>query len=104
MGGMQGEAERALRCRRPSLPSRPHFAADSIDSAIPRPGTGGLTVGYGILIRLGEFNLRLLSRECPRVHQVEAAGGLEAFLARYLKQIADFTTTRPTSRMPKRTN
>jgi hypothetical protein len=26
-----------------------------------------------------------------RVHQVEAAGGLEAFLARYLKQIADFT-------------
>jgi len=88
---MQGEAERALRCRRPSLPSRPHFAADSIDSAIPRPGTGGLTVGYGILIRLGEFNLRLLSRECPRVHQVEAAGGLEAFLARYLKQVADFT-------------
>ena len=88
---MQGEAERAARCRRPSLPSRPHFAAESIDSAIPRPGTGGLTVGYGILIRLGEFNLRLLSRECPRVHQVEAAGGLEAFLARYLKQVADFT-------------
>ena len=27
----------------------------------------------------------------PRVHQVEAAGGLEAFLARYLKQVADFT-------------
>jgi hypothetical protein len=25
------------------------------------------------------------------VHQVEAAGGLEAFLARYLKQIEDFT-------------
>ena len=48
-------------------------------------------MGYGILIRLGEFNLRLLSRECPRVHQVEAAGGLEAFLARYLKQVADFT-------------
>jgi hypothetical protein len=70
----------------------------------PQAGTGGLTVGYGILIRLGEFNLRLLSHECPRVHQVEAAGGLEAFLGRYLKQIADFTTTRPTSRMPKRTN
>src|SRR5579863_7519475 len=28
----------ALRCRRPSLPSRPHFDADSIDSTIPRPG------------------------------------------------------------------
>jgi hypothetical protein len=34
---MQGEAEHALRCRPPSLPNRPHFDADSIDSAIPRP-------------------------------------------------------------------
>jgi hypothetical protein len=34
---MQREAERALRCRPPSLPNRPHFDADSIDSAIPRP-------------------------------------------------------------------
>jgi hypothetical protein len=34
---MQGEAERALHGRPPSLPNRPHFDADSIDSAIPRP-------------------------------------------------------------------
>ena len=33
---MQGEAERALGCRPPSLPNRPHFDADSIESAIPR--------------------------------------------------------------------
>jgi hypothetical protein len=33
---MQGEAERALRCRPPSLPNRPRFYADSIDSAITR--------------------------------------------------------------------
>ena len=32
---MQGEAERALRCRPPSFPRRLHFDADSIDSAIP---------------------------------------------------------------------
>ena len=37
---MQGEAERALRCRPPPLPNRPHFDADSIDSAIPRPLAG----------------------------------------------------------------
>ena len=37
---MQGEAERALRGRPPSLPNRPHFDADSIDSAIPRPLAG----------------------------------------------------------------
>jgi hypothetical protein len=34
---MQGEAERALRCRPLSFPNRPHLDADSIDSAIPRP-------------------------------------------------------------------
>ena len=33
---MQGEAERELRCRRPSLPNRPHFEAHSIDSAARR--------------------------------------------------------------------
>ena len=32
---MQGEAERALRCRPPSLPNRPHLDTDSIDLAIP---------------------------------------------------------------------
>ena len=74
---MQGEAERALRCRRPSLPSRPHFDADSIDSAIPRPGTGGLTLAYGILIRLGEFDLRLLSHECPMCIRWKSQADLE---------------------------
>jgi len=34
---MQEEAERALRCLPPSLPNRPHFDADSLDSAITRP-------------------------------------------------------------------
>jgi hypothetical protein len=37
---VQGEAERARRRRPPSLPNRPHFDADSIDSAIPRPLAG----------------------------------------------------------------
>jgi hypothetical protein len=51
---MQGEAERALRCRPPSLPNRPHFDADSIDSALPRTldSTAGknmqaIAMGYG---------------------------------------------------------
>ena len=45
---MQGEAERALRCRPPSLPNRPHFDADSIDSAIPRPLAGNCPVGRSV--------------------------------------------------------
>jgi len=34
---MQGEAERVLLCRPPSLPNRHYFDADSIDSAISWP-------------------------------------------------------------------
>jgi hypothetical protein len=34
---MQVQAERPLRYRLPSLPNRPHFDADSIDSAIAMP-------------------------------------------------------------------
>jgi hypothetical protein len=41
IGGTQGEAERAPRCRSPSPANRPHFEADSIDSAIPRPKEPG---------------------------------------------------------------
>lgn len=53
------------------------------------PNTRGLTLGYGIFILEGHIDPRLLSHECRHVHQVEAAGGLAAFLPIYLKQIAD---------------
>ena len=51
LAATEGEAERALRCRPHSLPSRPHFDADSVDSAIPRPlasadGPATACVGY----------------------------------------------------------
>jgi hypothetical protein len=95
---MQGEAERALRCRRPSLPNRPHFDADSIDSAIPRPGTGGLTVGYGILIRLGEFDLRLLPHECPMCIRWKPQADLKlSSPVISSRSPTSLTTTRPTS-------
>jgi hypothetical protein len=74
---MQGEAERALRYRPPPLPNRPHFGADSIDSAVPSPGPVACC-GLRNPDPPGEFDLRLLSHECRHVHQVEAAGGLEA--------------------------
>jgi hypothetical protein len=72
-------------------PSDPELRQLALDENLIGPGTGGLTLGYGILIRRGRLDLRLLSHECRHVHQVEAAGGLEAFLALYLRQIADFT-------------
>jgi hypothetical protein len=55
------------------------------------PNTAGLTLGYGIFIVQGQLDVRLLSHECRHVYQVEVAGGLEAFLPKYLQQIAEFT-------------
>lgn len=49
---MQGEAGRALRCRAPSLPNRPHFDADSIDSAVPLPSVPGVE-GAGVIEAIG---------------------------------------------------
>ena len=51
-----------------------------VDALLIGPGTRGLSLGYGILIRQGEIDLGLLSHECRHVPQVEAAGSLEAFL------------------------
>src|SRR5258707_10714185 len=49
IGGMQGEAERALRCRPLSLPNRPHFDADSIDSEIPHALSGNVGQSHCVL-------------------------------------------------------
>ena len=62
----------------------------ALDKNLIGPNTAGLTLGYGIFIVQGQLHLRLLSHECRHVHQVEVAGGLEAFLPQYLRQIAEF--------------
>jgi hypothetical protein len=69
-------------------PDDPEVRCLALEQNLIGPGTRGLTLGYGILIRQGEFDLRSLAHECSHVHQVEA-GSLEAFLLAYLKQIAD---------------
>src|SRR5258708_7801547 len=64
----------------PSDPELQRFAAEQ---NLIAPGTRGFTLGYGILIRQGEMDVRLLSHECRHVHQVEEAGSLETFLTAY---------------------
>jgi hypothetical protein len=71
-------------------PSDPELRRLALEQNLIGPGTRGLTLGYGIFIRQGAFDLALLSHECRHVHQVEAVGSLEAFLPAYLKQIAEF--------------
>lgn len=80
----------------PAIPSPddPELKALALNEKLIRPASRGLTLGYGIFIRQGQLDVGLLSHECRHVHQTEAAGGLEAFLPVYLKQIAEFTYDR----------
>jgi hypothetical protein len=72
-------------------PDDPELKQLALQQKLIGPGTEGLTLGYGILIVDRYWCSRLLSHECRHVHQVEAAGGLAAFLSLYLQQIAEFT-------------
>jgi hypothetical protein len=57
---------------------------------LPGPDTvDGMTLGHAIFLRRGcEATPALLAHECRHVQQVEAAGSLGVFMARYLRQIA----------------
>jgi hypothetical protein len=48
----------------------------------------GITFGYGIYVRQGHVNRRLLSHEFRHTYQYEQAGSIAAFLRQYIKQIA----------------
>ena len=52
--------------------------------------TSGVTFGYGIFIRSGCSNNKLLSHEFRHVFQYEQAGSIAAFLSIYFQQILDF--------------
>lgn len=54
------------------------------------PDAAGLTLGYGIFIRKGYSDIRLLSHEFRHVHQYEQAGSIGAFLSIYIPQLFQF--------------
>jgi hypothetical protein len=94
VGVAQPERIRVLEVPAIPSPDDPDLKQVAQEQNLIGPNTGGLTLGYGIFIVHGHLNLRLLSHECRHVHQVEVAGELEAFLPKYLKQIAEFTYDR----------
>lgn len=60
-------------------------------SQIMEPGRiQGLTAGHSILIVKGYMSAWLVSHELRHVQQYEALGGVEAFIPRYLNEIAEF--------------
>jgi hypothetical protein len=69
------------------FPDDPELRAATLAAGLLGPNTAGLTLGYGIYIRQGHRNNRLVSHECRHVHQYEEAGSIAAFLPAYLEQI-----------------
>lgn len=72
------------------LPEEPLLRRAALQSGLLRPGTVGLTVGYGIFIVSGYDNVRLISHECRHVYQYEMLGSIDRFLPIYLQQIIEF--------------
>lgn len=54
------------------------------------PDTIGLTLGYGVYLRKGYVDDRLLSHEFRHVRQYEIAGSVTAFIDEYIRQIFQY--------------
>jgi hypothetical protein len=82
------EEVRILSVPRIPLPSHPRVKHLANQVGLLNADTGGLTAGYGVIVRLDcARNLRLLAHEFVHVAQYERLGR-EGFLQEYIQQIA----------------
>jgi len=70
------------------LPEDLLLRAVALETGLLGPRMIGVTFGYGIFLRAGYVDNRLISHECRHVYQYEQAGSIENFLPAYLQQIA----------------
>jgi len=87
------EVRQVRLCLVETLPMIPDaaLAAAANETGLLGPGTLGLTIGHAVFIlRAHAGQRRLLRHELRHVAQCESLGGLDAFLAEYLGQIARF--------------
>jgi hypothetical protein len=88
VGVAHPEQVRILSVRRIPLPSHPRVKQLARRVGLLYADTGGLTAGYGVIVRLDcTRNLRLLAHEFVHVAQYERLGR-EGFLQEYIQQIA----------------
>lgn len=72
------------------MPDDPGLRDAAQQMGLLGPNMHGLTLGYSVFICHGHETARLLSHEFRHVYQYEEAGGIAAFLPRYLTQIVKF--------------
>ena len=88
VGVAHPEEVRILSVRRIPLPSHPRVKQLARRVGLLNADTGGLTAGYGVIVRRDcANNLRLLAHEFVHAAQYERLGR-EGFLQEYIQQIA----------------
>jgi hypothetical protein len=88
VGVARPEQVRILSVPRIPLPSHPRVKQSAKEAGLLTADTGGLTAGYGVIVRLDcTRDLRLLAHEFVHVAQYERLGR-EGFLQEYIQQIA----------------
>jgi hypothetical protein len=90
VGVAHPEEVRILSVPRIPLPTHPRVKQLARRVGLLNAETGGLTAGYGVIVRRDcENNLRLLTNEFVHVAQYERLGR-EGFLQEYIQQIAAY--------------
>lgn len=72
------------------IPDDPVLQKVAIETGLLGPDTTGLTLGYGIYLRVDQNSDQLLSHECRHVYQYETFGSIRGFMPMYLQQIAQY--------------
>jgi hypothetical protein len=80
----------ALRSGETSPPDHPVLRQVANQLNFLGPDTIGLTLGYGVYLRKGYVDDRLLSHEFRHVRQYEIAGSIAAFIDEYIRQIFQY--------------
>jgi hypothetical protein len=87
VGVAHPELIRTLAIEHFPRPDEPYLATAFDEYQMLGDNCAGLTLGYGIYIREGCSDIRLLSHEFRHVYQYEKAGSIASFFAVYIQQI-----------------
>lgn len=89
VGVRHPERIRLLEVEELPAPAKGLLREAALHAGLAGPGMAGVTLGHAVAIRRGWATVRLLSHEFRHVSQYEQAGSISAFLAEYLRQIAE---------------
>jgi hypothetical protein len=70
-------------------PADPELREAVLQMGLIGSSSAAITFGYGVTATRAQYDARLLSQQCRRVHHYERAGSIAFFLTEYLRQVVD---------------